>query len=242
MLDGLASGARGPVIADRLHAEQCGVNRPGTVTALTAADPAASLAAVCDRLADAVERDETAAVTVVLRHAAPGAFAALLVTHLTGRLSGGKGLTAGEVDARLAGRDAAHRYAAKPWLADEAADRLRSLGDRVTLVDARRADLGTALNDLERAGKVPADGGLLCDAADAAGLSKLADFAARTGCWCVAATAPQAPVEHVEPVWHAAETPGDWSNDGRDDGDDKPDARLDRFRSLVGEWIDRAGR
>ena len=247
VLDGLASSARGPVIPDRLHGERCAANRPGTVTALTAADPAASLAAVCDRLADVVERDDRSTVTVVLRHAAPGAFAALLVTHLTGRLSsrmggGGKGLTAGEVDARLAGRDAAHRYAAKPWLADEAADRLRSLGDRVTLVDARRADLGTALNDLERAGKVPTDGGLLCDAADAGDLSRLADFAARTGCWCVAATAPQAPVEHVEPVWRAAETPGDWSTgDGNDDGDDKSDGRLDRFRSLVGEWIDRAG-
>ena len=186
----------------------------------------------------------------MLRNASPGAFAALLVTHLTGRLSGGSGLTAGEVDARLAGRDAAHRYAAKPWLADEAADRLRSLGDRVVVVDARRADFAAALTELERSGKVPASsgngaGGVLCDAADAADLSKLADFAARTGCWCVAATAPNAPAEHVEPVWHAAPAAREWTNGKADDGGDErngtPDGRLDRFRSLVGEWIDRAG-
>ena len=266
VLEGLSSQARGPVIADRLHAERAGAIRPGTLTALTAADPAAGLAMLCDRVADALDRRAAGAVTVLLRDCSPGAFAALLVTHLTARINGGAGLTAGEVDARLAGRDAAHRYAAKPWLADEAADRLRGHGDRLKLVDARRADFSQTLIDLERCGALRAAGpgadgngaggdgddrggdpagGVLCESADAGDLSRLAEFAARTGCWALAATAPNAPVAHAAPTWTAAPGPRDWADPDAADGDDgdeaaPADARLDRFRSLVGAWIDRA--
>ena len=138
VLDDLCGAGRGPVICDRLHDETAAAIRPGTLTALTAADPAASLAMVCDRVADALERCDHAPLTVILRDATPGAFAAMLIAHLTARLNGGYGLTAGEVDARLAGRDADHHYTAKPWLADEAADRLRTHGDRLRVVDAPR--------------------------------------------------------------------------------------------------------
>ena len=251
VLDGLCDGGRGPAVCDRLHGETAAAVRPGTLTALTAADPAASLAMVCDRLADALDRTEHGPVTVLLRDAAPGTFTALLIAHLTARLNGGRGLTAGEVDARLAGRDAAHRYGVKPWLADEAADRLRQTGDRLRIVDARGADFAATLHGLTRSGSLHASsaqadgspspsGGLLCDAADAGDLSRLAEFAAETGCWILAATAPTAPVSHAAPVWRAEDARRAWMKEDSRPETRTESGRLRSFRDLVGEWIDRA--
>ncbi|MFH5803624.1 hypothetical protein [Alienimonas sp. DA493] len=256
VLDDLCNAGRGPVICDRLHGETAAAIRPGTLTALTAADPAASLAMVCDRVADALERCDHAPLTVVLRDATPGAFAAMLIAHLTARLNGGHGLTAGEVDARLAGRDADHHYTAKPWLADEAADRLRTHGDRLRVVDARGAAFGEVLHTLTRTGALHARGaqaegqnrhagGVLCDAATADELSRLAEFAAETGCWALAATAPATPVQHTEPVWYAADARGAWqperpTRNRSVEREARESARLRQFRDLVGEWIARA--
>ncbi|NNJ26020.1 hypothetical protein [Alienimonas chondri] len=261
VLDDLCNAGRGPVICDRLHDETVAAIRPGTLTALTAADPAASLAMVCDRVADALERCDHAPLTVILRDATPGAFVSMLIAHLTARLNGGSGLTAGEVDARLAGRDAGHQYTAKPWLADEAADRLRTHGDRLRIVDARGAAFGEVLNTLTRTGSLHSRGvnaegnrehagGLLCDAANAEDLSRLAEFAAETNCWALAATAPRTPVSHMEPTWHAADARGAWQQESHRDDSRRPQrsveqearegARLNNFRGLVGEWIARA--
>ena len=256
VLDDLCGAGRGPVICDRLHGETAAAIRPGTLTALTAADPAASLAMVCDRVADALERCDHAPLTVILRDATPGAFAAMLIAHLTARLNGGYGLTAGEVDARLAGRDADHHYTAKPWLADEAADRLRTHGDRLRVVDARGAEFAGVLHTLTRSGSVHAAGsqadgspspsaGVLCDAATAEELSRLSEFAADAGCWALAATAPRTPVTHVDPTWHAADSRGAWAKpsprpEPARHGAPQESARLKGFRGLVGEWIARA--
>ena len=261
VLDDLCGAGRGPVICDRLHGETAAAIRPGTLTALTAADPAASLAMVCDRVADALERCDHAPLTVILRDATPGAFAAMLIAHLTARLNGGYGLTAGEVDARLAGRDADHHYTAKPWLADEAADRLRTHGDRLRVVDARGAEFAQVLHTLTRSGSVhsathQADGspssqngvncaGVLCDAATADELSRLSEFAADAGCWALAATAPRTPVTHVDPTWHAADSRGAWAKpsprpEPARNGVPQESPRLKGFRGLVGEWIARA--
>ncbi|QDT14572.1 hypothetical protein [Alienimonas californiensis] len=256
ILDELCNAGRGPVICDRLHGETAAAIRPGSLTALTAADPAASLAMVCDRVADALDRCDHAPLTVILRDASPGAFTAMLIAHLTARLNGGHGLTAGEVDARLAGRDADHHYTAKPWLADEAADRLRTHGDRLRVVDARGAAFGEVLHTLTRTGSLhargsqaegqnPHAGGVLCDAATADELSRLAEFAAETGCWALAATAPCTPVQHTEPVWYAADARGSWqperpTRNRSVEREARESARLRQFRDLVGEWIARA--
>ena len=84
---------------------------------------------------------------------------------------------------------------------------------------------------------------MLCDAADADELSRLAEFAAETGCWALAATAPRTPVTHVEPVWHAADAPrrlAARSPAPSAERDARDGARLRQFRTLVGEWIARA--
>lgn len=103
----------------------------GTVTVLANESLRGRLADLCSRLVTALETCGDQTWVVVCREFLEDVIVLGLIAHMTRRMSSAQGLTFDEIHARLSGRDPREGYGDKPWLVDEAVDRLRRWADRL---------------------------------------------------------------------------------------------------------------
>ncbi|MBA3313607.1 MAG: hypothetical protein M3552_19075 [Planctomycetota bacterium] len=114
--------------------EHCGGEATSAIEWIVDHSSSNRLATLCERLADALERRPQDAFVVACCEHTPRQVVLALTTELASRLSEGAGLSMEEVRSRLAGVEPAGGYRDKPWLVDEAADRLRLCSSRLTFV------------------------------------------------------------------------------------------------------------
>ncbi len=106
----------------------------GTVTVLANESVRGRLADLCSRLVTALENRADQTWVVVCREFSEEVIVLGLIAHITRRMTTAQGLTFEEIQARLSGRDPRDGYSDKPWLVDEAVDRLRRWTDRIKFV------------------------------------------------------------------------------------------------------------
>lgn len=123
------------------------------------------LAALCERLADALERQPLASFVVACCEHTDRQVVLALATELASRFSQGKALSIEEVRSRLADVEPAGGFSGKPWLADEAADRLRFWSNRLTFVTCpmNAAGIAAVEHTIEAAATKSAVGGIFFD-------------------------------------------------------------------------------
>lgn len=180
-----------------------GRETPSTVEWVIDSSARGRLATLCERLIDACERRSGQAFVVVCCEHSEQQIMLAIATHLASRISEGEGLTIEEVRARFAGGEPTTGFRDKPWLADEAADRLRLWSNHMTFVTCPPTSAGQAAVEqaIEAARSKSAIGGIYFDSfpgdggqrpVDPACLVWLNDLAARWGgqVFATAATAP----------------------------------------------------
>lgn len=111
---------------------------------ITSASSRSRLAALCERIADALERQPLVGFVVACCEHTDRQVVLALATHLASRFSQGSGLSIDEVRSRLAGVEPSGGFRDRPWLADEAADRLRLWSSRLTFVTCPLNSAGVA--------------------------------------------------------------------------------------------------
>lgn len=267
----LASAAAASVVLDRLMKSPqqteipphltgfSGREMPSTVEWVVDSSARDRLATLCERVIDACERRPDQAFVIVCCEHSEQQIMLALATHLAARLSDGKGLTIEEVRTRFSGQEPQAGYRDKPWLADEAADRLRLWSSRLTFVTCCSTSIGrTAVeNAVDAARAKSAFGGLYFDslpntgwygATDPCLLAWLNELAARCG-GQVFATAATAPVVISPPPPVAAWSipvlsAGPWST-GAQFGDPMTASRLTQTAggrdvlATLGDWLRR---
>jgi hypothetical protein len=185
-----------------------GRETPAAVEWLIHASPRARLALLCERLIDACERRPEQAFVVACCEHSERQVVLALVAQLASRLSDGPGLAIEDVRSRLAGQEPPGGYRDKPWLADEAADRLRVWSSRLNFVTCPATPAGQAAVEqvIETARARSVVGGIYFDAlptwnwyGETNGVNWLTDLAARCAGPIVAA-APAAPMRSAS-VW-----------------------------------------
>lgn len=100
--------------------------------------PRRRLSSLCERIIDASERRPSESFLVVCCEHSERQIMLTLVAHLASRLSTGPGLSVLDVEARLTGSEPPQGYCNKPWLIDEAADRIRIWSSRLTFLTSPR--------------------------------------------------------------------------------------------------------
>jgi hypothetical protein len=157
---------------DREFATHDGLDRQaGTVTVLTSLSRRGRFADLCARLAQSLEQWTGTACVVACREFTEEEITLGVVAHMTRQMSDGPGLTVEAIRTRIAGRDPHVGYTDKPWLVDEAVDRLRQWSERLRFVP-RAASFGELARAVETvAAELPVGGvfadtycGALCEA------------------------------------------------------------------------------
>ncbi|MGC1273283.1 MAG: hypothetical protein WBC44_06215 [Planctomycetaceae bacterium] len=192
-----------PVDIPTYLAGYAGRETPSTVEWVIDSSARGRLATLCERVIDACERRPGQAFVVVCCEHSEQQIMLAIATHLASRISEGEGLTIEEVRTRFAGGEPTTGFRDKPWLADEAADRLRLWSNRMTFVTCPPTSAGQAAVEqaIETARSKATIGGIYFDslpdsggqhATDPACLAWLNDLAARCGgqVFATAATAP----------------------------------------------------
>ncbi len=198
VLDRLCEDAGGSVIPEPLSRYDGRELQAGTVTVLVNESVRGRLADLCARLAAALETRSDQTWVVVCREFSEEVIVLGLISHITRRMTTAQGLTFEEIQARLSGRDPSDGYGDKPWLVDEAVDRLRRWTDRLEFV-ADAADAPLTIYTLEKIADAQTLGGVFFDglprlwpSAWHAGYSlpavQLRELAARFSCAVVAVT------------------------------------------------------
>lgn len=124
--------------------DYCGSDAASAVEWIVDGSSRSRLATLCERLTDALERrPQQGFVVACCEHTARQVVLAL-TTHIASRLSQNAGLSIEEVRARLSGIEPAGGYRDKPWLVDEAADRLRLWSSRLSFVTCSMNAAGVA--------------------------------------------------------------------------------------------------
>ncbi len=111
---------------------------------ITSPSPRTRLAALCERMVDALERQPLLSFVVACCEHTDRQVVLALATHLASRFSQGPGLSIEEVRSRLSRVEPSGGFRDKPWLADEAADRLRLWSSRLTFVTCPMSSAGVA--------------------------------------------------------------------------------------------------
>jgi hypothetical protein len=104
------------------------------VTVLANDSARGRLADLCSRMVTALETRGDQTWVVVCREFSEETIVLGLLAHMTRRMTTAQGLTFEEIHARLSGRDPRDGYSDKPWLVDEAVDRLRRWTDRLVFL------------------------------------------------------------------------------------------------------------
>lgn len=164
ILDRIVKPARPTNVPDYL-ADYAGRDSHSAIEWLINASPRGRVAMLCERIIDACERRPSESFIVVCCEHTERQIMLVLVTHLASRISTGSGLTASEVEARLTGREPVSGYCDKPWLVDEAADRIRLWSNRLTFVTCSSTLAGRAAVEqaIETARAKSCFGGLFLD-------------------------------------------------------------------------------
>jgi hypothetical protein len=133
-----------PADVPRQRLDYCGRETAASVEWITSPSSRGRLATLCERIADALERQPSASFVVACCDHTDRQVMLALATHLASRLSYGAGLSIDEVRRRLCGVESQNSFRDKPWLADEAADRLRFCSNRLTFVTCPRSAAGVS--------------------------------------------------------------------------------------------------
>ncbi len=215
----------------------------GTVTVLANVSVPGRLADLCSRLVTALETRPDQSWIVVCREFSEEVIVLGLIAHITRRMTTAQGLTFAEIQARLKGCDPLDGYGDKPWLVDEAVDRLRRWTDSLQFV-TNTADAPLIAETLERIADRQTLGGVFFDgllsprlfrlhadaSVSAAGL--LRELAGRLSCAVVAVTDPAAEEQLTFPT-------DSRSNDRRTP---EPSPTVGEFREMLLYWIEQEER
>ena len=235
VLDRLSEDPGSSAIPEHLNRYDGRELQAGTVTVLANESLRGRLADLCSRLVTALETRPDQIWIVVCRELSEEVIVLGLIAHITRRMTTAQGLTFEEIQARLGGRDPLDGYGDKPWLVDEAVDRLRRWTDGLKFF-AHTADATLSLDALERIADRRTLGGVFFDAlpvgstASAAGL--LRELADRLSCAVVALTEPAADEQLAFPT--------DIPFTDRGTPEPKPSVR--EFREMLQYWIEQEER
>ena len=219
----------------------------GTVTVLANESIRGRLADLCSRVVTALETRPEETWVIICREFSEEAIALGLIAHMTRRMTTAQGLTFEEIQARLSGRDPLDGYSDKPWLVDEAVDRLRRWTDRLTFIGDPHHAL-YAVDAIERIADQHTLGGVFFDSIPLAwqfdktwhagwkqscsAVSMMRELATRFSCAVVAVTDHMAQEGQVFPAetaainGHALE----------------PSRTIREFREMISYWIDQEER
>ena len=243
VLDRLCEEPGRSVIPEHLSRYDGNELQAGTVTVLANESVRGRLADLCSRLVTALETRTDQTWVVVCREFSEEVLVLGLIAHMTRRMTTAQGLTFEEIQARLSGRDPLDGYSDKPWLVDEALDRLRRWTDRLQFVtDA--ADAPLTAYTLERLADRQTLGGVFFDglptqwpsggnkAYPIPATALMRELAARLSCAVVAVTDP------------AAEEQLAFPSDTRTTGWQPPESSrtLREFREMLNYWIEQEER
>ncbi len=110
------------------------------VETIAVASRSGRLQAVCERLSEAIRTNPEGRHVVLCREFTPRTIAFGLLCRLANELTDGPGLDAEQVWDRFVGRDDQRGYDDRPWIVDEAVDRLRRSFDCVEFVEPTTGD------------------------------------------------------------------------------------------------------
>lgn len=114
----------------------------GQITVLSSDTARGRMSELCDRLVIALEESQDQCV-VVCREFTDEEILLGTLAHMVRRMTNGGGLSVEEIRSRLSGQEPRDGYADKPWLVDEAVDKLRQWNRRITFVTG--ADVQTRI-------------------------------------------------------------------------------------------------
>ncbi len=222
VLDRLCEESARSVIPDYLGRYDGHELQAGTVAILANESVRGRLADLCSRLVTALETRADQTWLVVCREFSEETIVLGLIAHLTRRMTTSQGLTFAEIQARLSGRDPSDGYGDKPWLVDEAVDRLRHWTERLKFF-ADSAHAPHSIHAIERLADRQTLGGVFFDSMPLAWYAEtsrtngweqnrssaamLRELAQRLSCAVVVVT------DHVAEQWQApamASRPADW--------------------------------
>lgn len=216
----------------------------GTLTILANESPRGRLADLCSRLVTALENRADQSWIVVCREFSEEVIVLGLIAHMTRRMTSSQGLTFEEIQARLSGRDPMDGYGDKPWLVDEAVDRLRSWTDRLKFIsDAPLAS--QAPYWIERIADQQTLGGIFFDSMpqgwhiektwtnngtrnEPSAMAWLRELASRLSCAVVALTGNAVELANHQP---AGSSPAPWATP-------EINRTIREFRDMIAYWIE----
>lgn len=218
VLDRLTKSPQTADIPREMH-DYRGREAAATVEWITSASSRSRLAALCERIADVLERQPLVGFVVACCEHTDRQVVLALATHLASRFSPGPGLSIDEVRSRLSGVEPSGGFRDRPWLADEAADRLRLWSSRLTFVTCPMSSAGVAAIEqaVEAAALKTTIGGVFFDGvphftwdvpARGGEARWLHRFAAQHGC-AMTVAAPAMPSDFTTPHWRS-QTPVCW--------------------------------
>lgn len=218
-----------------------------TVTVLANESRRGRLADLCSRLVTALETQTDQTFVVVCREFSEEVVTLGLIAQMTRRMTTAQGLTFEEIQARLSGRDPEAGYGDKPWLVDEAVDRLRRWADRLRFLTGA-ADLSNAGWFVERIADSQTLGGVFFDSVPAvwnrdfprslngsdpvSPIETLRELADRLSCAVVLVTDRTFASEQTVPANQITPTRGF----------DSAGPAVREFRKRIADWIEQAQR
>lgn len=228
VLDQMTQHSHNSQVPERLSTYEGSEFTPGTVTVLANSSERGRLAELCSRLVMALENISEGTWLVVCREFSEEVIVLGLIAHMTRRMTHSQGLTFEEIRSRLSGHDPVAGYGDKPWLVDEAVDRLRRWRHRLQFA-AKTNESSRIVPAIERACENGALGGVFFDHAPAAS-SDLQELASRFSCSVIAVTdqiaAGLQSVSASRPAWETPEV--------------SPAVR--EFSGRIARWIERLER
>lgn len=243
VLERLCEEPRRSAIPDHLARYDGNELQAGTVTVLANESVKGRLADLCSRLVTALETRDDQTWVVVCREFSEDVIVLGLIAHMTRRMTTAQGLTFEEIQARLSGRDPLDGYSDKPWLVDEALDRLRRWTDRLQLITETAETVHVGYT-IERIAERQSLGGVFFDSLPTvwhfekswfadwkpgySTASMMREFASRLSCAVIAVT------PHAVDSWNSV-PPETHSTDWRNQ-DSSPVIR--EFRDRLAYWID----
>lgn len=142
VLDKLTIDGRAPRMADELSSLVGRDEQAGSVKVLAAADRNSRFQELCARVVHTINHAGHA-VVVVCREFTEDEITLGVIAQQVQALTDGPGHSLAAIQTRLSGHDPREGYQDKPWLIDEAVDRLRQAGTRVQFINEGERTVGT---------------------------------------------------------------------------------------------------